>query len=329
MRIEQLETRYVLNGHAVLADDAFPLRENGPQVGLDVLANDVFGDEYQGPRLITSVSYGSEGGRIAVAADRRSILYTPPADFFGTETFVYAVDGQYTAQVEVSVAAPLTFDNYTIPPDGQVHVLDVLANDPFWSDYTDPRQITAASVGSAGGTIEIAPDGKSIRYTPPEEEFGKETFIYVVDEIYPAVVTIEIPETLTGDRYEFVQRTPAQPLNVLANDPFWPGYAGDRRITHVTASRIGAMIEISSDGRSLVYAQPADFGDEEYRSHIYDTFRYVVDGTYEAEVLMILYRPVWDDSFELDANSAEFFFNVTLNDRYGGADNNLYDVSTA
>ena len=43
LRLEQLEARYVLNGEAVLADDAFNLHENGPQIALDVLANDVFG----------------------------------------------------------------------------------------------------------------------------------------------------------------------------------------------------------------------------------------------------------------------------------------------
>ena len=35
-------------------------------------------------------------------------------------------------------------------------VLDVLANDPFWSGYTGPREITSVSVGSADGTIKIA-----------------------------------------------------------------------------------------------------------------------------------------------------------------------------
>ena len=54
--------------------------------------------DYEGSRLITSVSFGSEGGRIEIAEGGRSVLYTPPADFFGTETFVYAVDGALTAR---------------------------------------------------------------------------------------------------------------------------------------------------------------------------------------------------------------------------------------
>ncbi|HEY3391638.1 MAG TPA: Ig-like domain-containing protein, partial [Lacipirellulaceae bacterium] len=326
LRLELLEARCVLNGEAVLADDAFSLQENGPQTQLNVLANDTFGSEYQGPQLITSVSFGSEGGRIAIAADGRSVQYTPPADFFGTETFVYAVDGTLTARVSVSVVSPLAFDNYNIPPDGAEHQLDVLANDPFWPGYSGARRITAVSVGSAGGTVELADDGKSIFYTPPEDPYVEETFLYVVDELYPAQVTIRIPETLKSDRYEFVKHDPPATLNVLANDPFWPGYAGEQRITHVTQSRLGATIEISSDGKSLVYTQPADFGEFDFYGSAVDSFRYVIDGAYEADVDVYLYRPVQDDGFSVDSNSTGFFFDVLQNDTYRDLANQIHDV---
>ncbi|HJQ78772.1 MAG TPA: Ig-like domain-containing protein, partial [Lacipirellulaceae bacterium] len=326
LRLELLEARYVLNGEAVLADDAFSLQENGPQTQLDVLANDTFGSEYQGPQLITSVSFGSEGGRIEIADGGRGILYTPPADFFGTETFVYAVDGTLTARVSVSVVSPLAFDNYNIPPDGAEHQLDVLDNDPFWPGYSGARRITAVSVGSAGGTVEVADDGKSIFYTPPEEPYLDETFLYVVDELYPAQVTIRIPETLKSDRYEFVKHDPPTTLNVLANDPFWPGYAGDQRITHVTQSRLGATIEISSDGKALIYTQPADFGDFEYYGTATDSFKYVVDGSYEGDVTIYLHRPVQDDSFSVDENSIDFFYDVLQNDTYRDLENQIHDV---
>ena len=134
-----------------------------------MLANDQFEETYEGQRLITSVSYGSEGGRIEIGGDGQHTLYTPPADFFGTESFVYAVDSEFTAQVFVKIQAPLAFDHYEIPPDGVTRQLDVLANDPFWSDYEGPRRITSVSVGSAGGTVQIGSDAQTIQYTPPEE----------------------------------------------------------------------------------------------------------------------------------------------------------------
>ncbi|MEX2171752.1 MAG: beta-propeller domain-containing protein [Pirellulales bacterium] len=318
LRLEHLEVRHALDG-ASLAPDSFDVHQNGPQIEFDVLANDLFDADYTGERLITSASYGSEGGRIQIASDRQSILYTPPADFFGTETFVYAVDGQYTAQVQVGVVAPLAFDHFNIAPDGQQRTLEVLANDPFWTGYAGPQRITAVSVGSAGGTVVIGSDGQSILYTPPEETFGKETFIYIVDDLYPAQVTIEIPATLEDDRYESIQHAGELTLDVLANDPFWSGYAGERRITHVAGVPDGGSVQIANDGQSLVYT-PAE------NAVGWTSFRYVVDGTYEANVSVIVHRPVQDDWFEVDQNSTQFFYNVTANDTYRDLNDYVRDV---
>jgi len=322
LRVEQLECRYLLDsGGVTLADDHFDLPQNGPQVALDVLANDQFDDTYEGQRLITSVSYGSEGGRIEIGNDGQHTLYTPPADFSGTESFVYAVDSEFTAQVFVKIQAPLAFDDYEIPPDGVTRQLDVLANDPFWPDYEGPRRITSVSVGSAGGTVEIGSDAQTIQYTPPEGAFGKETFIYVVDDLYPAQVTVELPVTLKSDQYELVQYDPPTILNVLANDPFWPGYSGARQITHVTESQLGTTLEISADGKSILYTQADDFSPGRW-----DSFRYVVDGSYEANVSVVLHRPVQDDFFEVDEKSSGFFYNVTTNDTYRDLDNREHDI---
>lgn len=326
LRLEPLEARWVLSGQAVLAGDVFNLRENGPQTTLNVLANDTFDADYIGQRLVTAVSFGSEGGRIELAADRKSVLYTPPADFSGSESFVYVVDGQYTAGVQVNIQSPLADDKYTIPPDGVERTLDVLANDPFWPGYVGAKKITSVSVGSEGGTIAIGADGKSIRYTAPDEAFGRETFIYVVDDIYPAQVTIDIPIALKEDNYEFVQHAPPATMTVLTNDPFWAGYNGEKKITAVTASQHGATIEIAADGKSLHYTQPADFGDWATSYQVYDSFRYIVDSAHEAYVTVVLHRPVRDDWFEVDQNSTAFFYDVTQNDSYYDLRNQLRDV---
>ncbi|MEX2315946.1 MAG: beta-propeller domain-containing protein [Pirellulales bacterium] len=317
LQFETLERRYVLSGQAVLVNDAFSLHQNGPQTPLDVLANDIFDADYAGPRQITSVSFGDQGGRIEIAAEQKSILYTPPADYFGMETFVYAVDGQRTARVTVNVQGLLAFDEYVILPDGIEHTLDVLANDPFWEGYAGQRLITSVSVGSAGGTITIAPDGKSVIYKPLEGARGKESFIYVVDDVYPAQVTINIPATLKDDKFGLVEYDPPKTLNVLANDPFWAGYSGPRQITHVTQGELGASVEIASDGKSIRYTA-SSFG--------YDTLTYVVDGKYEASVTAVVHRPVREDWFEVDENSIGFNFNVTQNDYYYDLNHNWRDV---
>lgn len=290
-------------------DDAFDVRQNSSLDDLDVLANDVFDSGYEGQQRITSISYGSEGGTVEVGQGARSILYAPPADFFGTETFVYVVDGEHAAQVEISVQAPLTFDGFDIPPDGQQRRLNVMDNDPFWPDYDGPRLITSISVTSAGGTVVIEQGRQSLLYTPPDGSFGKDEFIYIVDAIYPARVTVSIPKTLEPDRFEVVQNTPNNVLPVLANDPFWPAYPGPGLITHVIDTDPQATVVISGDDRSVVYSPPTG------RSG-WDSFGYVVDATYEAVVSVIIHRPVRDDLFQIDQNSTNQRFNVTNNDTY-------------
>ena len=65
-------------------------------------------------------------------------------------------------------------------------------------------------------------------------------FTYVVDDLYPARVTIHSPTTLVADSFDVVKHTPPTALHVLDNDPFWAGYSGPKQITQITKSRYGA-----------------------------------------------------------------------------------------
>src|SRR6478736_4091265 len=67
LQIELLENRFVLNGQAVLAGDLFAVHENATKTALAVLVNDMFDADYTGAKLITSVSFGSQGGRLAIS----------------------------------------------------------------------------------------------------------------------------------------------------------------------------------------------------------------------------------------------------------------------
>ena len=115
LQLEVLEERWLMDGAAAhLVDDQFEMRMNEPARVLDVLANDAFDDGYAGRRVITSVSYGSQGGRVDLAADRGAVVYTPPPDFSGSESFIYLVDDTHAARVTISVVSPLQADDYEI-----------------------------------------------------------------------------------------------------------------------------------------------------------------------------------------------------------------------
>jgi hypothetical protein len=99
-------------------DDTFNIFEDGAAglnspskiphaVTFNVLANDTDGDG--DPLAITSFHDGPSHGSVAIAADGKSILYTPTLDYSGTDSFEYCVSdghgGQDHALVNVNIAA--------------------------------------------------------------------------------------------------------------------------------------------------------------------------------------------------------------------------------
>lgn len=310
--LETLEARQLLAGDATLALDEYEVRQNGDTQTLNVLANDEFSEDYDGAREISSVSFGSQGGRIEISEDRKAIEYAPPADFAGLEKFSYFVDGQYVGDVDVLVQSPLEHDDYELNPDGQVHQLDVLANDPFWDDYAGPREISLVSVTSnPESEVEIAPDGKSVLYRSNFFHGGTDRFLYIVDGHFSANVRISTPLVVKYDEYELFEDDEPQTLHVMSNDPFWRGYDGAREITFVSESvyESGATIAISASGREVIYTPAPEFVGN-------DSFRYAIDGRYEASVSVYVHNPTRTDHHELDINSTDQPIDVISNDYY-------------
>ncbi len=126
---------------------------------LDVLANDSILPDVGETLTITKVGSNpagdngqtAQGGTVTIAAGK--VLYTPAADFFGTDTFTYAIsDGNGgTDSATVTVEVSNVNDNPTANADtfGEIledstdNELDVLANDTIAPDVggdVDHRQ---------------------------------------------------------------------------------------------------------------------------------------------------------------------------------------------
>lgn len=127
-------------------------------------------------------------GTVTLNADG-SFVYTPDADFFGTDTFTYlATDGSesstettVTITVNAQADAPVASDDtYTAPNDGTSVLIDVLANDTSSPDGNQTLTITSVSQGSAGGTVTI--EGNKLRYTAQEGTLGTETITYTITD---------------------------------------------------------------------------------------------------------------------------------------------------
>jgi VCBS repeat-containing protein len=206
-----------VNDPPPVSDDEFTINEDAPQQEFDVLADDeaLFNPDGEENLFIRDVSKGSAGGTISLTGNGQKLLYTPLANFFGTETFTYTSDdgqgGQSTGKVTVTinsvndnpVAGP---DAFTVERNSINNSFDVLADDTDVEDVA----LLISKVGdpSSGGTVTRAPDNKSLIYTPAPGFVGTETFTYEVTDLSgatdEATVTVTVRGPIPGSLSGFV-----------------------------------------------------------------------------------------------------------------------------
>lgn len=180
-------------------------------------------------QLITAVTQPTTGGIVAIALDGRSLLYTPPQDFFGQEQFTYTVGRVQTAAVTVQVEAvndaPVTSDDqYAASRTGTLRVdrlHGVLRNDA--DVERDPISAILVSTVTHGSVV-LRTDG-SFDYTPDEGFVGTDQFLYVARDAsrwsIPAIVTIDVGRPQANVRLEVVDAV-GTPLTTLeAGETVW------------------------------------------------------------------------------------------------------------
>ena len=189
-------------------------------------------------QLITAVTQPATGGTVAIAFDGRSLIYTPPRDFFGQEQFTYTLGRVQTAAVTVQVEpvndAPVAgHDAYAASRVGTLRVdrlHGVLRND---SDVErDP--ISAVLVSNAThGNLVLRTDG-SFDYTPDDGFVGVDQFRYIARDAsvwsIPATVTIDVGNPQAGVRLEVVDAAGTPLTTAEAGETVWVrGWVRDLR----------------------------------------------------------------------------------------------------
>ncbi|MGQ0699505.1 MAG: Ig-like domain-containing protein [Panacagrimonas sp.] len=180
--------------------DSFTVKEDSKRTDLKVVRNDTDAD---GDTLtVTTLTKPTKGGTVVLAAGSKSVLYTPKANFVGTETFKYSIsDGKGgTSQATVTMkvnnvndAPDARNDSFTVPKNAAFRTLAVLTND------RDPDAGTTLSitrrVGAqpANGTVRI--QNGQIQYKPNAGFVGTNTFRYEISDgalTDTAVVTVRV-----------------------------------------------------------------------------------------------------------------------------------------
>ena len=200
-------------------------------------------------------------------------LYTPAANFTGTDTIKFKVydghnllsdEGTITLVVgNVANIAPVaTNDSYTVVEDSSATLLAVLSND------TDNISIDTSTIqivsGVSHGTTSVS--GAGITYTPTENYSGSDTLTYTVndgsgDTSNTATVSITISAvddapTATLDVYTVAENTNNNILNILANDSDIDSPLSYSNVNIVSNVSHGT---ITLTGSSLVYTPTTNF----------------------------------------------------------------------
>ncbi len=225
-------------------------------VGIQLSGSDLDGDP-----LTYLVVTGPASGQLSGQAP--DLVYTPSADFNGSDSFWFKVnDGladSSEAQVTISVTAvndpPLAADDTALTSEGVPVTIDVLAND---SDV-DGDPLTVSLVGAAvGGSVENL--GDAVRYTPGPGFTGDDGFSYTISDgqggISVADVTVTVsgvnqPPAATAQGVTTAEDTPIT-ITLSGSDPDGDG------LTYqvVTGPTSG---QLSGQAPNLVYAPAADF----------------------------------------------------------------------
>ena len=182
-----------VNDAPVANDDSGSTAED-TATSIAVLGNDT--DEENDTLTIASVTQGSNG---SVAINGSNVVYTPNADFFGSDTFTYiandGVDDSNSAIVQVTISsvndAPVANDDSGSTAEDTATSIAVLSND---TDVENDSLTIASVTQGTNGSVEI--DGSNVVYTPNADFFGSDSFTYIandgLDDSNVATVLVEV-----------------------------------------------------------------------------------------------------------------------------------------
>ncbi len=248
-------------------------------------ANDLLKNSNAGPleptQTVSLVSISSttpQGGTIATV--NGITTYTPSANFFGTDTFVYTITDNGTPPLTAIATVTINVTPVNDPPiavndtgAAKLFAIGVTTTpttlNPLINDSAGPLEINdtillkSVTTTSLGGTVSISPDKTRVIYTPPANSINKtDTFSYTIEDsagltasanvevfIFPPILPFAVDDVLTVR-----EDAAATNIDVLLNDLINSG--ASKRLVSFTQPASGTVIRDDN-------GTPADTGDDE------------------------------------------------------------------
>jgi hypothetical protein len=280
-----------INDPPVAVEDNLAVDELSVNNVLDVLANDSAGPSNENQTLVITSVTAAAHGTVTVAADGKSLIYTPTADYAGPDSFTYTIrdSGNLTAQAVVNIdVVPVVRprarnDRYTVSEDNPGFTADVLANDLA---NLGQKVKLLSFTQPTNGTVTLDDRGTPADQTDdrllykPNANFnspagGVDIFTYTINDtstVNPgadstATVSITVteendPPTANDDQLAGREDTVRTILasEMLANDSAGPSNESSQKLVINSVEKIddGGDVVINSAG-NVVYTPKLDF----------------------------------------------------------------------
>ena len=246
------------------------------------------------------------------------LTYTPAANYFGTDGFVYTVsDGLLTDTAAVTITVSSVNDDPDAVDDSTTAVRDsaaapvgVLGNDTDVEN--DPLLITAKTNG-VHGTVAITGGGTGLTYDPFTGHNGADTFTYTISDGHGGTDTATVSVTIAGENrapnavndvgVSVPEGAAATAIDVLANDDDPDG--DSFTIIARTHGAHGAVV-ITGGGTGLTYDPVSLY-------HGPDTFTYTIrDPGGKVDTATVVVTVVRDTAAPIVVPPAQRFLGQTV-----------------
>lgn len=317
----------------VTQDDSFFMYEDGTPISGSVATND---SDPENDPLTFAISDLPEYGTVSITTNG-SLLYTPPANYFGTVTFTYAACDPYQnctigyVTVEVSSVndPPVANDDNFSGNENTIITGNTAAND---EDIDDPWDNYFIDTQPLHGTLTMTNSG-FITYTPVAGFFGADSAVYnMIDPcgandyatIYFNVIEVNDPPLAGNDNFSTNED---QTLNgsVAFNDS---DPNGDALAFSVITVSAGGNFTLDNLGNFL-FTPAANYNGVFTASYkVQDTFGAADTATVLIQILPVNDPPVVQGETYNMPEGAILNGNLALNDSDVDGDNLVYTVLT-
>ncbi len=317
-------------------EDAYDLIEDAAVTSLNVLGNDTDNDLAFGDALqINAITVDASHGTVTIDTVNRRILYTPDANYNGSDSFTYQIRDNQTPAVYDTAVVNLTIaavNDLPVVTSTNTHTIEedhtasgaVTASDVDNGDSPDPdSQTFTVSTAAGHGSVDLNAASGAYTYTPNANYNGSDAFVVLVSDEHggTASQTVMITVTAVNDvptasnaSYNTPEDVPVS-KTIAASDPD-VATNGDKLTFAVTSAPGHGTLELNATSGAFTYTPVTNYnGADAFSVKVSDKSGAQATATVNIYINYYENDPVANaDAYTIDEDSDTVSFDVMDND---------------